>query len=320
MSIDDYKNHGDQAFRRGDLYGRDMEMTYAGVQSFMRRKYTRDLTGVDVAVTGIPLDIATTYRPGARQGPQAVRAGSVQLAELNAFPWGFDPFDHLAVVDYGDVFFDHGFPEEIPDVITNHVKNILDQGVSTLCMGGDHFVTYPILRAYAEKYGPISLVHFDAHPDTWDDTGEPLNHGTMFTRAVKQGIVDPKHSAQIGIRTIADDVGFNIFNAPWVHENGVKALVENVKEIVGDRPAYLTFDIDCLDPAYAPGTGTPVAGGLTSHQALSIIRGLQSVNWVGMDIVEVAPAFDHAEITAIAAATIAHDYLCLLANKKKEQS
>lgn len=163
-------------------------------------------------------------------------------------------------------------------------------------------------------------MHFDAHPDTWDDTGEPLNHGTMFTRAVKQGIVDPKHSAQIGIRTIADDVGFNIFNAPWVHENGVKALVENVKEIVGDRPAYLTFDIDCLDPAYAPGTGTPVAGGLTSHQALSIIRGLQSVNWVGMDIVEVAPAFDHAEITAIAAATIAHDYLCLLANKKKEQS
>lgn len=320
MSIDDYKNHGDQAFRRDELYGRDMEMTYAGVQSFMRRKYTRNLTGVDVAVTGIPLDIATTYRPGARQGPQAVRAGSVQLAELNAFPWGFDPFDHLAVVDYGDVFFDHGFPEEIPDVITNHVKDILDQGVSTLCMGGDHFVTYPILRAYAEKYGPISLVHFDAHPDTWDDTGEPLNHGTMFTRAVKQGIVDPKHSAQIGIRTIADDVGFNIFNAPWVHENGVKALVENVTEIVGDRPAYLTFDIDCLDPAYAPGTGTPVAGGLTSHQALSIIRGLQSVNWVGMDIVEVAPAFDHAEITAIAAATIAHDYLCLLANKKKEQS
>lgn len=319
MSIDDYKNHGDQAFRRDELYGRDMEMTYAGVQSFMRRKYTRDLTGVDIAVTGIPLDIATTYRPGARQGPQAVRAGSVQLAELNAFPWGFDPFDHLAVVDYGDVFFDPGFPEQIPDIITNHVKGILDQGASTLCMGGDHFVTYPILRAYAEKYGPLSLVHFDAHPDTWDDTGEPLNHGTMFTRAVKQGIVDPKHSAQIGIRTISDDVGFNIFNAPWVHENGVKALVDNVKEIVGDRPAYLTFDIDCLDPAYAPGTGTPVAGGLTSHQALSIIRDLGGINFVGMDIVEVAPAFDHAEITAIAAATIAHDYLCLQALKKKDQ-
>lgn len=316
MSIDDYKNHGDQAFRRKELYGRDMEMTYAGAQSFLRRKYTRDLTGVDVAVTGIPLDLATTYRSGARQGPQAVRAGSVQLAELNAFPWGFDPFDHLAVVDYGDVFFDHGFPEEIPDVITSHVKTILDSGASSLCIGGDHFVTYPILRAYAEKYGPISLVHFDAHPDTWNDDGEPLNHGTMFTRAAKQGIVDAKHSAQIGIRTISDDVGFNIFNAPWVHENGVNAVVEQVKAIVGDRPAYLTFDIDCLDPAYAPGTGTPVAGGLTSHQALSIIRGLGDVNWVGMDIVEVAPAFDHAEITAIAAATIAHDYLCLLAQKK----
>ncbi|RED53615.1 agmatinase [Aestuariispira insulae] len=319
MSVEDYLNHGDQAFRKEELYGRDRELTYAGAQSFLRRKYTRDLTGVDVAVTGIPLDLATTYRPGARQGPQAVRAGSVQLAELDAFPFGFDPFDYLAVVDYGDCYFDHGFQHEIPDAITNHVRQILDSGASSLCIGGDHFVTYPILRAYVEKHGPLSLIHFDAHADTWPDDGQPMNHGTMFTRAVKEGLVIPENSVQIGIRTIADDVGFNILHAPWVHENGVQAVLDRVSEIVGDRKAYLTFDIDCLDPAYAPGTGTPVAGGLTSHQALSIVRGFGDLNLVGMDIVEVAPAYDHAEITAIAAATLAHDYLCLQADKKRKE-
>jgi len=140
-----------------------------------------------------------------------------------------------------------------------------------------------------------------------------------FTRAVKEGLIIPEHSVQVGIRTIADDMGLNILDAPWVHENGTKAVIERIHEIVGDRKAYLTFDIDCLDPAYAPGTGTPVAGGLTSHQALTIVRGLGGINLVGMDIVEVAPAYDHSEITAIAAATIAHDYLCLLAAKKPER-
>lgn len=319
MSVDDYLKKGDQAFRKEELLGRDVEATYAGALSFLRRKYSRDLNGVDVAVTGIPLDLATTFRSGARQGPQAVRAGSVQLAELDAFPFGFDPFEYLAVVDYGDCYFDPGFQHEIPDAITGHIRKILEGGASSLSIGGDHFVTYPILRAYAEKYGPISLIHFDAHADTWPDDGQPMNHGTMFTRAVQEGLVIPDRSVQVGIRTIADDVGFNILHAPWVHEHGTAAVIDRIQNIIGDHKAYLTFDIDCLDPAYAPGTGTPVAGGLTSHQALTILRGLGNLDLVGMDIVEVAPAYDHSEITAIAAATIAHDYLCLLAQKKKEK-
>ncbi|MDX1738582.1 MAG: arginase family protein, partial [Alphaproteobacteria bacterium] len=165
MSIEEYQNTGDQAFRANTIKGRGHDATYSGALSFLRRKYTRDLSGVDVAVTGIPLDLATTFRPGARFGPQAVRAASVQLSELSAFPFNFDPFDHLAVVDYGDCYFDQGFPTEIPEAIENHIKKIIDQGVSTLSIGGDHFVTYPILKAYYEKIGePISLVHFDAHP------------------------------------------------------------------------------------------------------------------------------------------------------------
>jgi agmatinase len=307
---------GDQAFRAESLYGRREESTFAGALSFLRRRYTRDLTGVDVAVTGIPFDLATSFRAGARFGPAAVRAGSVQLAELKAFPWRFDPFDHLAVVDYGDCYFYHGHPDRAAEKITAHTREILDAGAKTLSLGGDHFVTYPILRAYAAKHGPVSLVHFDAHPDTWPDDGTELNHGSMFTRAVAEGVVDPETSVQIGIRTVAPQRGFTVLDAPFVHEKGSQAVAERALQVLGGRPAYLTFDIDCLDPAFAPGTGTPVAGGLSSAQALAILRALDEVNWLGMDVVEVAPSYDHAEITAIAAATLAHDWLCLLARRK----
>jgi agmatinase len=309
---------GDQAFRRESLYGSESEQCYAGALSFLRRKYSRDLTGIDIAVTGVPLDLATTFRPGARFGPQAVRAGSVQLTELKSFPFGFDPFDHLAVVDYGDCYFDHGHPMKIPEIITTHISEILNAGAKSLVLGGDHFLTLPVLRAHAAAFGPLSLVHFDAHSDTWPDDGEEINHGSMFTRAVREGLVDPARSVQIGLRTWNDDDwGFTILDAPWVHENGPAAVVEKTLALVGDSRAYLTFDIDCLDPAFAPGTGTPVAGGLSSHQALSIIRGLGTIDWVGMDVVEVAPAYDSAEITAIAAAPIAYDGLCLMAEKKR---
>jgi len=309
---------GDQAFRNQSPYGRWREATYSGALSFMRRRYSRDLDGVDVAVTGIPFDLATTFRPGTRFGPGGVRAGSVQLAELLAFPWGFDPFEHLSVVDYGDCYMEVGHPEKMPAAITAHIAEILAGGAKPLSIGGDHFITYPVLEAVAEKHGPVSLVHFDAHPDTWDDDGEPLNHGTMFTRAVDRGLVDPAHSVQVGIRTITDDDrGFTILDAPFVHREGPQTVIERVLDLVGDRKAYLTFDIDCLDPAFAPGTGTPVAGGLSTAQALEIVRGLGSVDWVGMDVVEVSPPYDHAEITAIAAATLAHDWLCLEALKKR---
>jgi agmatinase len=311
----------DQAFRRKGLYDSSPEVTFAGALSFMRRNYTRELSGVDVAVTGLPFDLATTFRPGARFGPAAVRAGSVQLAELLSFPFGFDPFERLAVIDYGDCRFDFDRPTEIPDRITDHIRTILKSDVKTLSIGGDHYLTYPVLKAYAEKFGPVSLVHFDAHSDTWDSDGEFMNHGTMFTRAVNENLVDPGRSVQVGLRTWNDeDRGFNILDAPWVHENGTAATIERIIEIIGDHQAYMTFDIDCLDPAFAPGTGTPVAGGLSSHQALTIIRGLGDIEWLGMDIVEVAPAYDSAEITAIAAATIAYDWLCLLAAKKSARS
>ncbi|MBO6836716.1 MAG: agmatinase [Alphaproteobacteria bacterium] len=310
---------GDQAFRSESTTGRGLDGTYSGALSFLRRRYTRDLSQADVAVVGIPFDLATSYRPGARLGPRAIRAGSVQLAELKAFPFGFDPFDTLAVVDWGDVYFDWGYGSEAPDVITRDIAGILAQNTATLCLGGDHFVTYPILRAYAEKYGPIRLIHFDAHCDTWPDDGKRLDHGSMFARAAKEGIVIAEKSVQIGLRTWNDDdYGFTELNAPWVHKNGVQAVIDRTLEVVGtDGPAYMTFDIDCLDPAFAPGTGTPVAGGLSSAQALEIVRNLGEIDWVGADVVEVAPAYDNAEITAIAAATIGHDWLCLMAQKKQ---
>lgn len=310
---------GDGAFRRRSLLGTTAENTYAGALSFMRRTYTRDLAGVDVVVSGIPLDLATTFRPGARLGPQAIRAASVQLAELKPFPWGFDPFEELAVVDYGDCWLDAHNPLTIRDSIVAHARAILQSGATMLTFGGDHFVTWPLLMAHAERHGaPLALIHFDAHCDTWpDEERDSLNHGTMFYKAIRDGLIDPAHSVQIGIRTWNDDwLGMQVLTAPWVHEHGVAATVARVREVVGDRPAYLTFDIDCLDPAFAPGTGTPVPGGLSSAQALAIVRALGSVNLIGMDVVEVAPAYDQSEVTALAAAHLACDFLCLMRNRK----
>ncbi|MXR36376.1 agmatinase [Craterilacuibacter sinensis] len=311
--------YGDGAIRRTSLFGSSIENTYAGVLSFMRRNYTRELAGADVVVSGVPLDLAVTFRPGARLGPAAVRAASVQLAELKPFPWGFDPFEDLAVIDYGDCWFDAHNPLTIKDAIIEHARTILASGAKMLTFGGDHFITYPLLIAHAEKYGkPLSLIHFDAHCDTWaDDSPDSLNHGTMFYKAVKDGLIDPKTSVQVGLRTWNDDfMGIPRIDAPTVHEIGVAETLRRIKDIVGDNPAYLTFDIDCLDPAFAPGTGTPVPGGLTSAQALQIVRGLEDVNLVGMDVVEVSPPFDQSEITALAAAHIACDLLCVLRQRK----
>jgi len=305
----------DNAFTATDLHGPvEGSPSYAGALSFMRRKYSRDLTGVDVAVTGIPLDLATTNRPGARFGPRAIRAVSPGIAWARPWPWDFDPFDRLAVVDYGDCEFDHGHPETMVPYIEKHIAGILNGGAASLVLGGDHFVTYPVLKAYAAHHGPLSLVHFDAHSDTWSENTKRLDHGTMFYHAVKEGLVDDSRSAQIGLRTTNDEpMGFNILDARWVHENGPAATAARVKEIVGDNKVYLTFDIDCLDPAFAPGTGTPVCGGLSSFQALEIVRGLAGINVVGMDIVEVAPAYDVGEITALAGAMLAAEFLCLYA-------
>ena len=307
----------DNAITRDSLYGTTPEPTYAGALSFMRRKYTRELDGVDVVVTGVPLDTATTNRPGARFGPRAVRAASSIMAWEKSYGMEFDPFDKLAVIDYGDCFFDHGRPETIPAAIEEHASKIISQGPALLAMGGDHFISYPLLKAHVAKHGgPLSLVHFDAHSDTWPDEGPRVDHGTMFHHAAKEKLVDPARSVQIGLRTTNEDtMGFNVLDAPWVHEKGAAAVAERVRGIVGDSQVYLTFDIDCLDPSYAPGTGTPVCGGLSSYQALEILRGLAGINVIGMDVVEVAPAYDVGEITALAAAHIAMEMLYLYASR-----
>ncbi len=300
------------------------QQTYSNIGTFLRVPHTRELKGVDHVFLGIPYDTATTFRPGARFGPQATRLGSAQLCELKSFPHGFNPLDYVKAADYGDVYFDHSIPHTIPGAIEETAREILKHDVFLTSFGGDHFVAYPLLKAHARKYGPLALIHFDAHPDTWPETegkAIELNHGTMFYRAVKEGLIVPEKSVQTGIRTWVDDkMGLTIIGAPEVHEKGPAAALEKIKKIVGKHPAYLTFDIDCLDPAFAPGTGTPVAGGLSTAQAFQILRGLGSLNIVGMDVVEVAPAYDQAEITAIAAATIAYDQLCLRAIKKGAKS
>jgi len=307
---------GDGAFTAVSNRERAFEPTYSGALSFLRRRYTRDLHNVDVVVSGIPYDSAVTYRPGARLGPRAIRAASVQLAELLAFPGGIDLVEHLSVIDYGDCVIDPHHPETVVNSIEAHTRHILASGARMLSFGGDHFCTYPLLRAHAEVHGPLVLLQFDAHCDTWEDDGKQMDHGTMFARAVDEGIVDAQRSTQVGLRTYnPTDAGFDILTSPWIHRNGIDAALAIIKERAGDAPVYLSFDVDGLDPAFAPGTGTPVMGGLSSWQALELVRGLGDLNLVGMDVVEVSPAYDHAEITALAAATVAHDWLCVLAQQ-----
>ncbi|MFO0994714.1 MAG: agmatinase [Hyphomicrobiales bacterium] len=310
---------GDEAFRRKDLKGTRWEATYAGALSFMRRKYTRDLKGVDIAVSGIPFDQATSHRPGTRFGPEAIRKASAENAWGPFWPWMLDPFDTLAVVDYGDCFFDWARKETAPDFIEKHAAEIIASGAEMLTFGGDHYVTYPLLKAHAKKHGPLALVHFDAHRDVEPDDGGRIDHGTMFNYAVRDGVIDPKNSIQIGIRTTFTGerkMGFTILYADRVHSMSADDVAGEIIRVTDGSKAYLTFDIDCLDPSAAPGTGTPIPGGLTYHQAASIIRKLAPVKFVAMDIVEVSPPYDHADITALAAASLAMEYLCLKASQR----
>lgn len=307
---------GDDAFRRTDLKGTNWEPTYAGALSFMRRKYTRDLAGVDIAVTGVPFDQAVSHRPGTRLGPEGIRRASAENAWGPFWPWNFDPFETLAVVDYGDCFFDWGRKDDFPTTLESHAAGILASGVEMITLGGDHYISYPLLKAHAKKHGPLALVHFDAHRDVEIDSGGRIDHGTMFGYAVREGLIDPRKSVQIGIRTTfvgETTMGFRIIYADEVHDSTADQLAKVIKEKVGPAKAYLTFDIDCLDPSAAPGTGTPIPGGMTYHQAASIIRRLKDVNFVGMDMVEVSPPFDHSELTSSAAASLIMEYLCLRA-------
>ncbi|MAP15091.1 agmatinase [uncultured Sulfitobacter sp.] len=319
MALEDAAKQMDMAFTREDLKGPSYELTFGGATSFLRRRYTKDLTGVDIAVTGVPFDQAVTNRPGTRLGPRAIREASALQAPDAPYGWDFDVLSEFAIADYGDLAFDYGHVSQFPAALTAHIKTILDAGAASVVLGGDHYISFPILKAYAEKYGPISLLQFDAHTDTWaDDDMDRIDHGTMFYKAVKSGIVDPSTSVQVGIRTTNEDtMGVNIIDAREVHEKGPQATVAKIKEILGDRPCYLTFDIDALDPAFAPGTGTPVWGGLTSAQTSIMLRDLAGINIMGGDVVEVSPPFDTTGATAIAGAHVATEILSLLGHRMR---
>jgi len=314
MALEDAKTQVDQAFTRQDLRGPSFENTFGGATSFLRRRYSKTLNGIDIAVTGVPFDQAVTNRPGTRLGPRAIREASALQSPDAPYGWGYDALSELAIVDYGDVAFDYADVPSFPDRLTDHIRTILASDTASVTLGGDHYISFPILKAYAEKYGPMSLLHFDAHSDTWpDDDMERVDHGTMFYKAVKLGLIDPATSVQVGIRTTNEDtLGVNIIDAATVHEIGSVETARKIKEMLGARPTYLTFDIDCLDPAYAPGTGTPVWGGLTSAQAARILREIAGINIKGGDIVEVSPPFDTTGATAIAGAHVATEIICLL--------
>ncbi|MCB1948795.1 agmatinase [Nitrosomonas sp.] len=307
----------DSGFQGKPGQGMSHSPSFGGAASFFRTPYQATLNDVDIAVTGVPLDFATTNRSGARLGPRAIRNASLSLAWERPWPWTQDPLIALRVIDYGDCEPPNGNLLSVSH-IESHIANIVNSGTATLILGGDHFISYPSLRAHAAVHGPISLIHFDAHTDTWPSESNDINHGTMFYHASREGIVVPASSTQIGIRTTNEDTqGFHIVSAADVHQLSGKNIASQILERTKDCPVYITVDIDCLDPAYAPGTGTPVPGGLSTFQLLNIIRELKGVNLVGMDIVEVAPAYDHAEITALAAAQIAIELLCLYAENHR---
>ena len=276
----------------------------------------RQATDASMCVAGVPFDIGTTNRGGARFGPAAIRQASRMLVDGDHPHWRLDPAA-MSVADVGDFRISLGDIKGSLALIEEQASAIRH----LVALGGDHTVTLPLLRAAAKRHGgPLALVHFDAHVDTWPDNfGQPYAHGSVFFHAIEERLVDPHHMVQIGIRSpVSNEVydwtiakGVTILTAQDVHELGPKAIAERAAAIVGDASAYLSFDIDALDPAYAPGTGTPEIGGLASWQMQAILRQLSSANFIGMDVVEVAPPYDVAEITSLAAATVVWEYIAL---------
>nr|WP_210292410.1 agmatinase [Rhizobium sp. BK602] len=291
--------------------------TFAGALSFMRRRFTKSLEGADAVVWGIPFDAATSNRPGTRFGPQAIRRASAIFDNDPQYPFQRDLFAEMSVIDYGDCLLDYGNHQETPAAIERQANAILDSGAFLLTLGGDHFVTWPLLKAHAARHGPLALVQFDAHQDTWYDDGRRIDHGSFVARAARDGLIDADRSIQIGIRTHApEDCGLRILYGHEVEDMSAADIASTIIAHTRGAPVYLTFDIDCLDPAFAPGTGTPVAGGPSSAKVLSVLQRLHQLDIRGGDVVEVSPAYDHADITAIAGATVAMYMLGLHAERR----
>jgi guanidinobutyrase len=302
------------------LSGNEMPR-FGGIATFMRLPGNTDPADLDVAVVGVPFDIGTSNRPGARFGPRGIRDESVLLRPYNMATRAA-PFDSLRIDDTGDVASSPYDLLAAVEAIEAHFDELLDHGVVTAAMGGDHTVVLPILKAMAERHGPVGLVHVDAHTDVNDTMfGSKIAHGTPFRRAVEAGVLDCDRVVQIGVRGTgyeADDFdwsrrqGFRVVQAEECWHRSLEPLMDEVRDQVGGGPVYLSFDIDGLDPAFAPGTGTPEVGGLTVPQALEVIRGCRGLELVGCDVVEVAPIYDTSGTTSLVGANLLYEMLCVL--------
>lgn len=300
---------------------------YAGASTFTRLPELRDVPQCDVAIVGIPFDAGTSFRPGARFGPQAIRQASRNLRTQYHPAYDVEPFMVQQVADAGDIVCNPYNINEAIQQIEAAAIGLLEQCGAIVSLGGDHTIAYPLLKAINQRYGPVALVHFDAHLDTWDTYfGAPYTHGTPFRRAAEAGLFLDSASMHVGIRgplysrndlTKDEELGFKIVHCDEFETIGIKGVVERIRERVGDHPLYLSIDIDVLDPAHAPGTGTPELAGMTSRELLGVLRGLAGLSVISADVVEVAPAYDHAEITSLAAATVTYELINLLALSPK---
>jgi agmatinase len=298
---------------------------FTGPSLFARLPLVRDLEDVDLAVVGVPFDTGVTYRAGGRFGPNAVRATSVMLRPFNT-NLDVAPFEVLSCVDFGDIAIVPGYTEHSYANIEAAVAPIVEAGVVPLLIGGDHACTLPHLRATRSR-GPVAVIDFDSHTDAWDSYfGEKYNHGTWMRRAIEEGLVDVAHSIEVGLRgsiygaedwtSLRTELGLEYLTTEEVLRIGPEATAAAIRTRVGDRPAFISFDIDVVDPAFAPGTGTPEPGGLSAHDALAIVRALRGIDFVGFDVVEVIPAYDPADVTAFLAANLAYEMLSLVALRR----
>lgn len=299
---------------------------FAGVRTFMRLPYEQNLSSVDFAVIGVPFDTAASFRSGTRFGPEAIRSAS-PLVRTYSYEHQIDLFEYVSGIDYGDVPIIPGDIHETYKQIETNITTLLEANVIPIVMGGDHSITLGELRAIAKKHGPVSLLQFDSHTDVGDiHLGMKYTHGTPFRRAIEEELIDPTTSIQVGLRGSLDgpeeiddaiDLGFQVIRAEELFAMGIPTLIKTIKNRIGTSPVFLTFDIDFVDPAFAPGTGTPEVGGVMSREALQILRGLTNMNFVGFDVVEVLPMHDHSNITASLAANIMFEMIALLAVRKR---
>lgn len=299
---------------------------FVNMGTFMRMQRITSLEDLDFAIVGVPFDTASSFRTGSRFGPSGIRNISVMMKPNNVI-LETNILDELKGGDYGDVNVIPGYILPTYKIIEEEISKIVDANAVPIVLGGDHSITLAELRAVAKKHGPVSLVHFDSHADINEEVfGEKYNHGTPFRRAIEEGLINPETSIQVGMRgslydpnehKMAAELGLKLIPAHKMREMGFDEVIKQIVERVGDTKVFYTFDIDFVDPAYAPGTGTPEVGGFTSHETLSLMRGLKDLNFVGFDIVEVAPPYDSGEITSYMAANIVFEFLSMLALKKK---